>query len=116
MTLVLIITAVFVICNLGNNDAAIQDLRKVVELKPDHTNAHYRMVTLYANLGMYSDALNSINKVISLDQSNADAIFTRAKIYSSMGSNVEAMSDARQACDMGYQPACRFCGQVQMVK
>jgi tetratricopeptide (TPR) repeat protein len=98
---------------LHDDDAALEDFLRVVELKPDHSTAYIRMTTIYANRRMYDDALTSINKVISLDPENGEALFTRAKIYERKGSNIQALQDARQACDLGYQEACRYYNQVK---
>jgi len=42
-----------------------------------------------------------------LKPDNAEAIYYRAKVYEKKGMNVEAVQDAKQACEMGYQRACR---------
>jgi tetratricopeptide (TPR) repeat protein len=98
---------------LHNDDAALQDFLRVVELKPDYPNTYIRLTTIYANRGLYDDALNSTNKWISLDPNNGEAFFNRAKVYERKGSNVEALNDMKQACDLGYQPACGYYKQVQ---
>jgi Flp pilus assembly protein TadD len=62
---------------------------------------------------MYDEALTSINKMLTLDPTNGEALFNRGKIYERKGSNIEALQDVRQACDLGYQPACRYYNQVK---
>jgi tetratricopeptide (TPR) repeat protein len=98
---------------LHNDDAALQDYLRTVELKPDYANAYLRITTIYANRGMYDDALTNINKMLSMDPNNGEALFTRAKIYERKGANIQALLDARQACDLGYQQACRYYNQVK---
>ena len=98
---------------LHDDDEALEDFLRVVELKPDLGAAYLSMTTIYANRGMYDDALTSINKMISLNPENGEALFTRAKIYERKGSNIQALQDARQACDLGYQQACRYYNQVK---
>jgi tetratricopeptide (TPR) repeat protein len=98
---------------LHDDDEALQDFLRVIELKPDHKNTYLRMTTIYANRRMYDEALTSINKMILLDPENGEALFTRAKIYERKGSNIQALQDARQACDLGCQEACRYYNQVK---
>jgi tetratricopeptide (TPR) repeat protein len=98
---------------LHDDDEALQDFLRVIELKPDHRDTYVRMTTIYTNRRMYDDAITSINKMISLDTENGEAVFTRAKIYEKKGSNTEALQDARQACDLGYQEACRYYNQMK---
>ena len=67
----------------------------------------------YANRGMYDDALNYANKWIALEPSNGEALFNRAKIYERKGSNIDALNDMRQACNLGYDMACRYYNQIK---
>jgi len=98
---------------LHDDDEALQDFLRVIELKPDHKNTYLRMTTIYTNRRMYDDALTSINKMILLDPENGEALFIRAKIYGKKGSNIQSLQDARQACDLGCQEACRYYNQVK---
>ena len=74
---------------LHNDDAALQDFLRVVELKPDYVDAYLRITIIYANRGMYDDALDNINKMLSMDPNNGEALFTRAKIYERKGANIK---------------------------
>ena len=98
---------------IHNDDAALQDFLRVVELKPDDINTYFRIATIYANRDMYDNALNSINSILSLDPKNGEALYTRGRIYERKGNNIEALQDMHQACDLGYQPACRYYNQVK---
>jgi len=98
---------------IHNDDAALQDFLRVVELKPDYLDTYSRLITIYANRGLYDDAINSASKWISLDPKNGEAYFNRGKVFERMGSNVDALNDMKQACALGYQPACRYYKQVQ---
>jgi tetratricopeptide (TPR) repeat protein len=99
--------------HLGNSEAALNDLLKVVEIKPDDGGTYFRIMKIYADRAMYDNALNYVNKVISLDPSNGEAFYYRSRIYERKGSNIEALDDMRQACNMGYEPACRYYKQVK---
>jgi tetratricopeptide (TPR) repeat protein len=96
-----------------NDDAALQDFLRVVELKPDDMEVYPRMTEIYANRGMYDDAIICTNKWLSINPQSGEALFNRAKVFERKGSNIEALNDMRQACDLGYQPACRYYNQVQ---
>jgi len=92
---------------INNDEAALQDFHHATEKKHDDIDAYIKITTIYANRGMYDDALSSITTAISLKPDNAEAIYYRAKVYEKKGMNVEAVQDAKQACEMGYQRACR---------
>ena len=94
---------------INNGDAALQDFYKSIEIKRDNIDAYIQITTIYANRGMYDDALNSINTAIALKSNNAEAIYDRGKVYEKKGMIVESLQDIRQACEMGYQKACREC-------
>jgi tetratricopeptide (TPR) repeat protein len=98
---------------IKNDDAALQDFLSVVERKPDNVGVYMRIMNIYANRGMYDDAINAVNNVISADPKNGAAYYYRSKIYEKKGNNVGALEDMRQACDLGYQPACRYYNQVK---
>ena len=59
------------------------------------------------------EALQWTNKWLTIDPRSGEALFNRAKVYERAGSNIEALNDMRQACDLGYQPACRYYKQIQ---
>lgn len=98
---------------LQNEEAALQDLLRVIELKPDYMNAHYRITSIYANRGQFDDALISLNRILSMEANNGEALYHRARIFERKGSNVEALQDMQQACDLGYEKACRYYNQVK---
>jgi Flp pilus assembly protein TadD len=56
---------------------------------------------------MYDDALNSITSAITLKPDDGEAYYYRGQVYEKKGMNIEAVQDIRQACELGYQKACR---------
>jgi tetratricopeptide (TPR) repeat protein len=92
---------------MKNDDAALPDFLKAVEKNRDDIDASIKITTIYANRGMYDDALNAISNAITAKPDNAEAVYYRAKVYEKKGMNIEALQDARQACAMGYQRACK---------
>ena len=98
---------------LYNDDAALPDFLRVAELKPDYTETYPKLITIFANRGMNDDALNYANKWVSLKPNNGEALFYRARIHERKGSNIDALNDMRQACDLGYDLACRYYNQVK---
>jgi tetratricopeptide (TPR) repeat protein len=92
---------------MKNDDGALQDFLRAVKIKHDDIEAYVKITFIYANRGSYDEALNAINSVISLKPDFAEGYYHRAKIYESKGMTVEAIQDARRACEMGYQRACR---------
>jgi len=90
-----------------NDEAALQDFHHAIERKRDDIDAYINITTIYANRGMYDDAINSMNKAIVVKPDDAELFYYRGKVYEKRGMNNEAVQDIRQACEMGYQKACR---------
>jgi Flp pilus assembly protein TadD len=92
---------------VNNDEAALQDFLRAIERKRDDIEAYIKITFIYANRGAYDDALNSITTAIILKPDNAEAFYYRGQVYEKKGMMVEALQDVRQACEMGYQKACR---------
>jgi len=92
---------------MNNDEAALEDFLRAIERKRDDIQAYIIITSIYANRGAYDDALNSINAVIAIKPDYAEAYYDRGKVYDKKGMTVEAVQDIRQACEMGYQKACR---------
>jgi tetratricopeptide (TPR) repeat protein len=91
----------------NNDEAALQDFLRAIERKRDDIEAYIKITFIHANRGAYDDALSSINTAIALKHDNAEAFYYRGQVYEKKGMNIEAVQDIRQACEMGYQKACR---------
>ena len=91
----------------NNDEAALQDFLRAVQRKRDDIDAYIKITTIYANRGMYDDAINSMNSALAIKPDDAELFYYRGKVYEKRGMNIEAVQDVRQACEMGYQKACR---------
>lgn len=98
-------------CN--NSESALQDFLHVVELNRDYVDSYIRITLIYASRNMYDEALNTINTAILLDPKNGEAFYYRGMIYEKKGMNMEALQEVRQACELGYQRACREYKQIR---
>jgi tetratricopeptide (TPR) repeat protein len=92
---------------MKNDEAALQDFLHVIERKRDNIESYIKITFIYANRGMYDDALNSITSAITLKPDDGEAYYYRGQVYEKKGMNIEAVQDIRQACELGYQKACR---------
>jgi tetratricopeptide (TPR) repeat protein len=91
---------------LGNEDAALQDFKSVVERKRDYLDAYDKISWIQFRKSRYDEALEATNTVLKLKPNDAEAFYNRAMIYVKKNWTSEALRDAKQACDMGYQRAC----------
>ena len=91
---------------LGNEDAALQDFKSVVERKRDYLDAYDKISWIQFRKSRYDEALEATNTVLKLKPNDAEAFYNRAMIYAKKNWTSEALRDAKQACDMGYQRAC----------
>jgi tetratricopeptide (TPR) repeat protein len=98
---------------INNLDAALRDFQSAVERKPDEIGLQFRIARIYADRNMLNEAMNTLDIIISSDPRNGEAYFLRSRINERMGNNVNALDDMRQACDLEYQPACRYYKQVK---
>jgi len=64
----------------GENNLALADFSKVIELNPLLVNAYNNRGVVYLSQGKYKEALADINRAIQLDPSDFDAYIVRANI------------------------------------
>ena len=54
-------------------DQAIDELQKVIRLKPEHVDAHYNLGALYLKKNLIDEAANQFKTVIRISPDNATA-------------------------------------------
>ena len=92
----------------GNYDAAVKAFKKVIELVPDWSEAHFQLGVSYGEAGRYEDAVISINKAIELDDSKGIYYYGRGRIFLMAGDQARAMEDFTKAADMSDEDAKRY--------
>ncbi|MFC5861381.1 tetratricopeptide repeat protein [Acidicapsa dinghuensis] len=62
---------------IGENDAAIRELKKAIGLEPDNVTAHFRLATLYRKLGKRDEAKVEFAKASALNKKTDDSLYKR---------------------------------------
>ena len=91
--------------NKGDNENAIRDFTKAIEIKPDTIFAYNNRAFVYKNIGRFNDAIKDYGVIIKLKTSYPDAYFGRASVYELMGDKDKALADYKKALSLGYEDA-----------
>ena len=82
--------------NLRQNDQALADWSRAIELDPNMAEAYTARATYYRVTGDPNKALPDLDRAIQLDAS-VDALFQRGQAYSALGQHTKAIEDYDQA-------------------
>jgi Tfp pilus assembly protein PilF len=89
---------------MGQNDKALEDFNKAIDINPNYQRAYDNRGYLYLDLGEYESAINDFQKAIQLDEKHLDAhiglsiVFFRqkrieqAKMYYQKAIGIEPLS------------------------
>lgn len=86
---------------------AIGDFKKVLDLNPGYSPAYDNLGWLYMGRNEYDQGLAYLNRSIELKTENGWAYYMRSRIFSKKGDLKDALENARTACKLGFQDACR---------
>ena len=81
----------------GDVAAAIQEYRKVIELRPNSPEAHVNLAVAQKKQGDLEAAVVSLNKALEIKADNVGALTTRGGIFAELGRWSEARRDFEQA-------------------
>ncbi len=81
---------------LGDNETAINEYRKTIELDPDNLSDYKALGTLLLQENMLEDALEIYNKILELSPQDAEAADTKTRIMSSLGFDDYDIIDAKK--------------------
>ena len=92
---------------------SLEDLNKVIRLKPDYSEAYIVRAVLYWQLRKNpSKAINDLNKIININESDdwvSKAYNLRGKIKMQENMGIySACSDFKKSCDLGYKGSCKL--------
>lgn len=88
-----------------SNQQIINDLTKVIELKPDMAFAYYNRGTVYARVNDYPAAVVDLSKAIELNDEMAEAYYNRALVYVFQNRIDDAIRDLSRAGELGLYQA-----------
>ena len=80
-----------------DNDSAIEDYSKAIEIDPDYAEAYNNRGFVYDVMGEYGQAIDDFNKAIELVPDYAKAYYNRGVTYVKQGRNDEALADFEKA-------------------
>src|SRR3989304_4952808 len=75
---------------LGKMDQSLEMLKKVVEVSPDHAEAHFGMGSIYFRQNMFDDAVKEFTKVTSTTPPSREAYQRLWLAYKKLGMNDKA--------------------------
>ncbi len=84
----------------GDDERAVDDLHKAINLSPDYAMAYSNRSDAFNNLGKYHEAIVDANKAIALNAYDAISYCNRGVIYGRHGSYDEAMADFNRAIEL----------------
>ena len=86
--------------NKGDNDEAIDNFKKAIELDQKYTAAYFDLAMVYNKLESDDDMIDNLDKVIELDINNINAYLRRADAYSCKGFYDRAIKDLKKVLDL----------------
>lgn len=93
--------------NAQNNfDYAIEDFSRAIKLNPHYAQSYNNRAVAYCCKGDYNQAIDDLNGAIRLDATYAKAWYNRGNAFNAKGDHAHAQDDFKEACDLGYEPAC----------
>lgn len=87
----------FLYTQTGQNDKAIDVLRKAAELKKTYSTAHHNLGLAYAKKGMIDEAIKELRLAVESDPSNALANYDLALAYIEKGQMENALQQLQNA-------------------
>ncbi len=88
--------------NLGQNDKAIEDMNKAIELHPKNTSALNMRGAFFAKIGRQREAMADVQASLKIDKNNLEGYFVRGLIYADLGKYEEAIKDFDKVIQMDY--------------
>ena len=88
--------------NLGQNDKAIEDMNKAIELHPKNTSALNMRGGFFAKIGRQREAMADIEASLKIDKNNLEGYFVRGLVYADLGKYEEAIKDFDKVIQMDY--------------
>ena len=80
-----------------NNDAAILDLSKAINLNPDHALLYVLRAAVYEEKEDYDKAIGDYSRASKLEPRNANFLMARGSAYNSKGDSPNALADYDRA-------------------
>jgi len=92
----------------GNNNQAIKNFNKAIELSPQYSRAYCGRGVAYAKLGNFNQATKDFDKAIELNPQYAMAYSDRGNAYGDLGNFKQAIKDHDKAIELDPQLAMAY--------
>jgi len=86
-----------------NDEAAIENLTKAIELKPDYVLGYWELASLYHHKKDDAEAIKQLLNAIKYDPKYLDAYFLLAAIYKDQKNYPEAIKHLKTATNLAYK-------------
>ena len=90
---------------VGELQAAISDLEKVVKLSPRNCYAIYNKGNICQQMGNYTEAISCYNQVLDIKPDFAEAYYNRGLVYMRLGNKERGVADLSKAGELGILPS-----------
>lgn len=98
---------------LGDDDAALQDFRRVIDIEPGNFEAHRGADGILSRQKRWDEILAIWNGYIRASPSDAEAYYERGGTHFRKGDLAAAHADAARACELGKAEACNVAGRLK---
>ena len=85
---------------------ALEACNNALKLAPDLPLALLNRAVLHANALRMQEALADLERVLKFEPGNAIALYNRGMVHKRMARAAESEKDLREACRLGFAPAC----------
>lgn len=86
-----------------NNDLALKDFNKAIEINPQYLGAYNNRGLVYRSTGDNTKAIKDFNKAIKINPDNATGYYNRGVSFNSLGNYNEAIDDFNKAIKINPQ-------------
>ncbi|MEO9965079.1 MAG: tetratricopeptide repeat protein [Reichenbachiella sp.] len=97
---------------LGDNNKAILDLNRSIELEKDNSNTYYQRGFAYFSIGNSEAALVDFNQALKLSPDYGEAYLNRGSVQYDLGNSDAACKDWQAALDTGLTLAQALLDQL----
>ena len=88
--------------DLENNEEAIKDYDKAIELNPNYSDAYNNRGVAKKNSGKYEEAIKDYNKAIELNPNNSDAYFNMVLAKQLLANNTKNKKEKNKLIEEAY--------------
>ena len=97
--------------NMGDNDKAIIEYTKVLEIEPENLNALYNRGLAWQSKGDHDSAIADYTKLLGINASDPDAFINRAVAWQNKGGYDQSIADFTKALEINPRDADAFRGR-----